>query len=570
MIASGREELTKRVGNNPALNIGIKLGPGYCVDFDFDGPNAEQDFASLMGGEGPETPTFQSGRGRHKLYAWDDRFSKLKSKFKIGDLEIRLGPGLQTAVPPSTADGVQRTWIIPLGPLASLPDHVIARLEQESRPRETLVRERPRTPEDDFSDHGPPWESILVGWTHLGAGDFKRPGKEDDGLSARVVKAQDGRELLHVFSDNAPLPLGNHSKFEALRLLTFRGDEEKASKAIRAEGYGTRRHLKSYTIPEVCGGSFPVVYLVDGVLVQGEPCIMAGSAKTLKTSLAADLALSLATGERFLGYIDAVPTRVALMSGESGMSTLQETIRRILQSKGLEPDDAQGMHVCPETIRMNKPEDVDAVARWLGHTGAKVLILDPTYLMMPGADAANLMIQGALMDDIKGLCQESGTTLILVHHIKKGVKSEFAPPQLGNIAWAGFQEFARQWILLGRREKFEPGTGEHKLWLSVGGSAGHSNLWSLDINEGVYPEPRYWDVYLNINERKAAPPTEDARAKVLAALAAGPDTVEGLRRILKIGHAKAVAAIDRLRLDGSIIDVLVNKKGRSFPGVAMK
>src|SRR5262245_10097736 len=75
---------------------------------------------------------------------------------------------------------------------------------------------------------------------------------------------------------------------------------------------------------------FPFHWLVEGILVAGQPGVLGGPKKALKSSLAVDLAISIGTGTPFLGRF-AVPRRrrVALFSGESSRATLQDTARRV-------------------------------------------------------------------------------------------------------------------------------------------------------------------------------------------------------------------------------------------------
>jgi hypothetical protein len=116
---------------------------------------------------------------------------------------------------------------------------------------------------------------------------------------------------------------------------------------------------------------------------------------------------------------------------------------------------------------------------------------------MPGGDAGNLFIQGALLREMAFMCREESCSLLIIHHTKIVPKErQHEPLELSDIAWAGFQEFVRQWFLINRRTTYEPGSGNHELWLNVGSSVGHGGLWGVDVSEGVLgrESTRHWEV----------------------------------------------------------------------------
>ena len=91
--------------------FGVLLGPrSGLIDLDGDGPNAEANYAMLVGDDALPCPGWRSMRGKHRLFQWDDRFSELLSSVvKIGDLEVRFGNEvLQSALPPLGG----RQWLV--------------------------------------------------------------------------------------------------------------------------------------------------------------------------------------------------------------------------------------------------------------------------------------------------------------------------------------------------------------------------------------------------------------------------------------------------------------------------
>jgi hypothetical protein len=130
------------------------------------------------------------------------------------------------------------------------------------------------------------------------------------------------------------------------------------------------------------------------------------------------------------------------------------------------------------------------------------VIIDPLYLsLLAGGDggvrAENLYETGPLLLRIAQTCLHAGATPLLLHHTKRGAGRDGQTLDLTDLAFSGVAEFARQWILLSRREPYEPGTGHHDLWLVVGGSVGHGGLYAVGVEEGQLAEDfsgRRWEV----------------------------------------------------------------------------
>jgi hypothetical protein len=324
-------------------------------------------------------------------------------------------------------------------------------------------------------------------------------------------------------------------------------------------------------------------WLVRWLMVRGQPVLLGGPRKSLKTSIVIDLVVSLAAARLFLG-VDAfrvpLPVRVCLLSGESGEAVLQETARRVCAAKGVSLPDL------PISWGFDLPQlanaaDVATLTQGLKELKIEVLVIDPAYLcLLAGVEgkeinAANLFQVGPLLLSLSRACLAVGCTLVLIHHTRKNVHDPFAPVELEDLAFAGSQEFARQWILVNRREKYEPGSGVHRLWLNSGGCAGQGGQWAVDICEGVLREDftgRRWEVTVRkaeearqacADERQGRRDRDDDARLLnaldrLAAQKGGPHAGVGYteaRDLAGLSGAKMTRAVLRLEADGIIEQV---------------
>jgi predicted transcriptional regulator len=249
------------------------------------------------------------------------------------------------------------------------------------------------------------------------------------------------------------------------------------------------KQFRLLTGAQLNSSQFETRYLIPGLLAAGQPGGIFGAFKTLKTSLAADLMISLASGTPFLGRFPVTaPGRVLFLSGQSGLAALQSIARRICAQRGLCLESLDNFMLSPDLPRLDRPADVKALQQLVEEKRPVCVVIDPAYLAMGSDNSRNLFAMGQLLRPLAELCESTGCTILVAQHCKRSSKIG-GPAALDDIAGSGFAEFSAQWLLLARRRQFDPGTGKHELWLTAGSRAGHHGLWELDVDEGTVGKP---------------------------------------------------------------------------------
>lgn len=124
----------------PGMSFGCLWGDeSNAIDIEADCPEAEQLYSRLFGGEPPIAPTFQSHRGKHRIFRPHPGLPKTdQSVLKIGPLEFRIGGGgkaAQSVMPPCPHEsGEPRFWLpgctLDDVPPPTIDDDTIARICQ--------------------------------------------------------------------------------------------------------------------------------------------------------------------------------------------------------------------------------------------------------------------------------------------------------------------------------------------------------------------------------------------------------------------------------------------------------
>jgi hypothetical protein len=240
-----------------------------------------------------------------------------------------------------------------------------------------------------------------------------------------------------------------------------------------------------------------VPYLVEWVLADRQPGLVAGPEKAAKTSLMLDLGVAVSMGGKWLGHFN-VPTaqRVLIMSGESGGNVMGETLERIAAAAGYNPSALSNLLIEERLPHIDVEKGIDELHRLVCDHEIAVLILDPAYLCMSADDVGNLFAVGERLRLLNELTDATGVCVLLVHHMRKLPTDRKVGPELTDVAWASYREWARQWLLVHKREPYNHDTGTHHLLLAAGGSAGHHGQWAIDITEGHRTDPggRVWQV----------------------------------------------------------------------------
>jgi len=452
-------------------------------------------------------------------------------------------------------------------------------------------------------------EAELAARGYTKSGDkYKRPG----GVHASVTISE-GRSFHHSTNDalcdgywHKPFDVycviehagkcGEAVKAAALHLdiPNNKGPQTKPQAAPGGTGGDANEPLpftQLLTGAELLGLDLRQTFLIKGVLAVRQPMTIGGRSKTLKTSIGGvDLTISLGSGTPFLGRFDSQKVVVGFWSGESGAATIRETAKRVAAARGV--DLAKTLtHWNFDLPKLCNLAHLDALEATIKKYGIEVAIIDPLYLALMSPEtasgASNIFLMGSLLQGLTKLGQKTNCTIVLLHHFRKGgAPNEDEPAGLEELSQSGVAEWARQWMLFQRRCPYRD-DGNHALWMRCGGSAGHSSLWGVNIDEGTIDpdtgEGRRWDVSVSPHadarqeaqqdkeNRKAAEQEKreaEFRARLLSILKTVPDgeTERALSKATGLSTANFGKAIFVLIQEGRAVMSKITKNGATYDG----
>ncbi|WP_040352900.1 AAA family ATPase [Blastopirellula marina] len=246
--------------------------------------------------------------------------------------------------------------------------------------------------------------------------------------------------------------------------------------------------LEGLTTTQLLARKKPRAWLLPGMLARHEAAVILGPRKSMKTSLAVDLCGALASGGKFLGQFAAERAfRVGFVGGEGAEPVVTDLAPRWSAAAGVDLSTLDRLVWGLNMAEPGDPVNVRRLTAWIERHQLEVVLIDAADF-----STATPRAQTRQLRELVRCCLEAGATPILCCPTRKE-----SPPRAltaADLASAACTAVARQWLLVNRRQAFEPGSGRHQLWLTLGGGAGQSSLWGVDIDEGA--AGRKWEVQL--------------------------------------------------------------------------
>lgn len=163
----------------------------------------------------------------------------------------------------------------------------------------------------------------------------------------------------------------------------------------------------------------PPRYVVRRLLVEGDYGVLGAAKKFGKSWAMGDLAVNVAAGGSFLGGFPVdVGGTVLLFAGEGGRRKMIRRTRAIAAWYGHDHD-ALPLRVWERAPKLAGLDQVARLAATVEQHRPVLVIVDPGYLAIAGAETNNLASMGVLLERAQHVCQDHGAALMFSHHHNK-------------------------------------------------------------------------------------------------------------------------------------------------------
>jgi hypothetical protein len=163
----------------------------------------------------------------------------------------------------------------------------------------------------------------------------------------------------------------------------------------------------------------PRKWLVRGLWPSCAYGAHAAEMKAQKTWNALDLAVSIASGTPWLGFLPIDdPGPVLVFAGEGGKPNIVRRLAAICDAKGLDPDDL-AIVICARAPHLSDQTHLELMAQEIETLKPKLVLLDPFYLAAQGADGKDLYAMGKLLERPQHICDNAGAALLVVTHYNR-------------------------------------------------------------------------------------------------------------------------------------------------------
>lgn len=226
-----------------------------------------------------------------------------------------------------------------------------------------------------------------------------------------------------------------------LRQLWTEINKAKKNVGIKVSQGAGKFQREGYT--ELLNADLPAPdWMVEGVWSQNAHGLIAGQSKSYKSTIALDLAISVASGTPFLGQFE-IPERgpVLFVQEENTRNDLQARLKAISRSRGLlkTPEPSRSMSngqvrvdfsaakakkvpiefLNNKRVDLGSDDDMEKLEEAVKEMQPKLLVLDPLYLLTPGVDENSAHAMVPILNRLLHLKHDYDLGILVVHHYKK-------------------------------------------------------------------------------------------------------------------------------------------------------